>query len=82
MQYVYVYCKIYLYNCNLFYRNTAMRVSDSSEKRGSKAIVTTLILVGSFILCFLPFLVITGVNQITNGKPYMKYFVVCMRAMF
>ena len=42
--------------------------SGKTNKPGSKAIVTTLILVGSFILCFLPFLVITGVNQATNSK--------------
>ncbi|KAL5269967.1 hypothetical protein ACHWQZ_G003443 [Mnemiopsis leidyi] len=41
--------------------------SGKSNKTGGKAIVTTLILVGSFILCFLPFLVITGVNQATNS---------------
>ncbi|XP_063683510.1 alpha-1A adrenergic receptor-like [Bolinopsis microptera] len=41
--------------------------SGRTSKPGSKAIITTLILVGSFILCFLPFLVITGVNQATNS---------------
>ena len=45
-----------------------MRAHHGKEKRVSKSVITTLILVGSFILCFMPFLIIALVEKLANGE--------------